>query len=225
MDETSLKPDCIACIEVKQSERPFRQSSKRKMKPGEMTHMDLWGKYDIASINGSLYYLLMIDDASQYMSISFLKSKDQAAQRIKAYLAYITARNKTLQAIRIDHSTEFTNADLRSWCTERGIKVQMTAPYSPSQNRVAERMNQTLVELARAMLISAKLPEFLWEPAVQHVVYIRNCSYTSATDKTPYKVWHNSKPNVGHLREFSAPVWTLLQGQKTQRKLLPKSKQ
>jgi hypothetical protein len=48
----------------------------------------------------------------------------------------------------------------------------MTAPYSPSQNRVAEHMNQTLIELARAMLISAKLLEFLWEPAVQHTAYI-----------------------------------------------------
>jgi GAG-pre-integrase domain len=80
VDKMSLKPNCIACIKAKQSERPFGQSSKRKTKPGEMTHMDLWGKYDIASINGSLYYLLMIDNASQYMSISFLKSKDQAAQ-------------------------------------------------------------------------------------------------------------------------------------------------
>jgi hypothetical protein len=140
-------------------------------------------------------------------------------------LAYITARNRALQAIQIDHGTEFTNTDLRSWCAERGIKVQMTAPYSPSQNRVAKHMNQTLVELARAMLISAKLPEFLWEPAVQHAAYIQNHSYTSATNKTPYEVWHNSKLNVGHLREFSVPVWTLLQGQKTQRKLLPKSKQ
>ena len=33
------------------------------------------------------------------------------------------------------------------------------------------------------------------------------------------------KPNVSHLQEFGAPVWVLLQGQKEQRKMLPKSKQ
>jgi hypothetical protein len=101
----------------------------------------------------------------------------------------------------------------------------MTAPYSPSQNGVAEHMNRTLVELARAMLIAAKLPEFLWEPAVEHAAYIRNRAYTSAIKCTPYQAWHGHKPDVSHLREFGTPVWTLLQGQKTQRKLLPKSVQ
>jgi Reverse transcriptase (RNA-dependent DNA polymerase) len=33
-----------------------------------------------------------------------------------------------------------------------------------------------------------------------------------------------AKPNISHLREFGAPVWILLQGQKEQRKMLPKSK-
>jgi hypothetical protein len=40
----------------------------------------------------------------------------------------------------------------------------------------------------------------------------------------PYEGWHCAKPNIFHLREFGAPVWILLQGQKEQRKMLPKSK-
>jgi len=39
----------------------------------------------------------------------------------------------------------------------------------------------------------------------------------------PYQIWHGRKPNVSHLCEFSAPVWVLLQGQRIQRKMLPKS--
>ena len=38
------------------------------------------------------------------------------------------------------------------WCHDHGIEVQMTAPYSPSQNGVAERMNRMLVEIAQAMM-------------------------------------------------------------------------
>jgi GAG-pre-integrase domain len=79
MNKTSLKPDCIASIQVKQSEKAFGQSSQQKTKPGEMTHMDLWGKYEITSINWSLYYLLMIDDMLHYTMISLRTSKDQAA--------------------------------------------------------------------------------------------------------------------------------------------------
>jgi len=52
------------------------------------------------------------------------------------------------------------------------MEIQMTAPYSPSQNSVAECINHMLVELAQAMLVTAKLPEFLWEPAVAHAAHI-----------------------------------------------------
>jgi len=41
-------------------------------------HVDVWGKYSVTSINGYQYYLLMVDDASQYVTVEFLKSKDQA---------------------------------------------------------------------------------------------------------------------------------------------------
>jgi len=52
-------------------------------------------------------------------------------------------------------------------------------------------MNRTLIELARAMLTAADLPEFLWEPAVEHAVYICNRSFTTSLQgSTPYQAWH-----------------------------------
>jgi hypothetical protein len=138
INKASPKPDCIACIQAKHSEKPFGQHTTRETHPGELTHIDLWGKYEIASINGAYYYLLMIDDTSRHTTVVFLKSKDQAAQRVKEYLTYITTRNKLPTAIRIDRGTEFANADLKSWCGHHGIEIQMTAPYFPFQNGVAE---------------------------------------------------------------------------------------
>ena len=128
------------------------------------------------------------------------------------------------RAIRVDRGKEFLSDQLKDWCEERGIEIQLTAPYSPSQNGIAERMNRTLVELARAMRISADLPENLWESAFTHASYLRNRSFTAPLNLTPYQKWHNNKPDVSHLREFGAPVWILLQGQHQERKLQPKSK-
>jgi len=113
--------------------------------------------------------------------------------------------------------------ELGQWCREHGIEIQATAPYSPLQNGVAECMNRTLVELARAMLLGQKLPEFLWEPAVAHTTYLRNHSFTHTVPTTPYEQINKKKPDVAHLKEFGAPVWILLQGQKLPRKLLRKS--
>jgi hypothetical protein len=68
---------------------------------------------------------------------------------------------------------------------------------------VAERMNRTLVELARAMLIAAQLPEFPWGPAVEHAAYTRNRSFTTSLQRTtPYQAWHDKKPDITHLREL-----------------------
>ena len=73
------------------------------------------------------------------------------------------------------------------------------------------------------MLSAVKLPEFLWEPAVAHAAYLRNRSYTTAIAAVPYQRWYGKKPDVTHLQEFGSDVWVLHQGQKVQRKMLPKS--
>ena len=94
------------------------------------------------------------------------------------------------------------------------MEIQLTAPYFPSQNSIAEHMNCMLVELAYAMLIASKLPEYLWEQAVARVAYVQNHTYTIAVSRhTFYKAWNKRKPNVSHLREFSTPVWVFLQRQ------------
>ena len=91
--------------------------------------------------------------------VFFLKKKDKAAEHVKNYLTYLKTHDKSPKAIKIDKGSEFLNKILISWCHKQGYELQMTAPYSPSQNGVAERMNRTLVELGHAMLKGQDLPE------------------------------------------------------------------
>jgi transposase InsO family protein len=88
----------------------------------------------------------------------------------------------------MDRGKEFINETLKTWCRENGIDIQMTMPYSPSQNGVAERMNRTIVELARAMINKLDLPHFLWELAAAHAVHLQNRSFMRTLDKMPYKI-------------------------------------
>ena len=116
------------------------------------------------------------------------------------------------------------NDEVIRFCKSEGITIEATAPYSPSQNGVAERFNHTLIELVRAMLISKGLPTFLWDEAVSHATYIRNRSPTCALKgKTPFEAWTGKKPNVSHFREFGSDVWVLDES-KNRSKLVPKSK-
>jgi transposase InsO family protein len=45
---------------------------------------------------------------------------------------------------------------------ENGITLEVTAPYTPEQNGLAERTNRTVIETLRSLVIQSKLPERLW---------------------------------------------------------------
>jgi hypothetical protein len=157
--------------------------------------------------------------------VLFLKDKGQAFDRIKEHIAQIKRHyGKVPKWLRFDNGKELVNDKLRKLAMEEGIIIETSAPYSPSQNGVAERFNRTLLELARAMLISKDLPIFLWDEAVAHAAYLRNRAPTRALNgKTPYEACYKSKPNVSHLREFGSDVWVLDES-KNRSKLDPKSK-
>jgi len=116
VDTQSPKPDCTACTEAKQSEKLFSVSTRRTTRLEELTHIDVWGKYDVASINGHQYFVLMVDDATYHITVEFLKTKDQAAQKVKDYLTYLKMHEKMPCAIRTDRGQEFLNKYLTSWC-------------------------------------------------------------------------------------------------------------
>ena len=75
------------------------------------------------------------------------------------------------------------------FCDENGIHKQLTAPYTPKKNGVAERKNRIMVEMARRLLKAQGLPNFFWGEAVATAVNHQNISLTKAvSNKTP----HNS---------------------------------
>ena len=88
-DTRTPKPDCVACTEAKQSEEPFNKTTNQVTKPSELTHMDVWGKYRLASINGNLYYIIFVDDAGRFITINFMKTKSEVVQKVKHYLAHL----------------------------------------------------------------------------------------------------------------------------------------
>ena len=43
--------------------------------------------------------------------------------------------------IQLDNGKELINAKLKQWAQDQGIVLEPTAPFSPSQNGVAEQFN------------------------------------------------------------------------------------
>jgi transposase InsO family protein len=60
--------------------------------------------------------------------------------------------------MRIDNRGEFTAAEFTAYCADEGITRHFSAPYTLQQNGVVERQNQTVVEMARALLKQRRMP-------------------------------------------------------------------
>jgi len=95
----TAKPDCITCTEAKQLKEPFNKITKCNTKSGELTHIDLWGKYSIHSLQEQQYYIVFVDDAAQWIGVDFLKEKNQAGRMVKNYLTHLINQGKQPKSI------------------------------------------------------------------------------------------------------------------------------
>ena len=85
------------------------------------------------------------------------------------------------------------------YCRHEGIQRQLTVPYTPEQNGVAERKNRSIIGAARAMLHDQSLPFFLWAKACSTVVYLQNKSpHRVVGNMTPAECFTGKKPEVSH---------------------------
>jgi len=196
---------CDGCLLGKQHMKPFPQASKFRARKGlELVHTDLCGHITPKTPGGCSYFLLVVDDYSRYMWVELLKTKDQALDHFKKVIRRAEVESELkLKALRTDRGGEFTSQLFTVFCNEQGIKHYTTTPYTPQQNGVVERRNQTVVEMARCMLKTMSVPAKFWGEAVTTAVYVLNrCPTKALNDLTPFEAWHRRKPTVSHLRTF-----------------------
>jgi transposase InsO family protein len=175
---------CDGCLIGKQRRSPFPAQARRRVAhPLDLVHGDLCGPIMPATPSGNQYFLLLVDDMSRYMWLRLLSSKDQAPAAIKNFQAAVEVESgRKLKVLRTDRrgGGEFTSVEFGEYCTNRGLQRQLTAPYSPQQNGVVERQNQSVVGKARSMLKSKDLPGIFWGEAVSTAVFILNHMPTRA---------------------------------------------
>ena len=93
-----------------------------------------------------------------------------------------------LRVLHIDNDGEFMAAEFIAYCADKGIQCHYSVPYSPQQNGMVERHNQTVVVVARALLKQHGMPAVYWGEAVMATIHLLNCSPTSAlNNKTSYE--------------------------------------
>jgi transposase InsO family protein len=99
--------------------------------------------------------------------VFFLQDKSETQKVLKKFLK--RAQNEfdaKVKMIRSDNDTEFKNTQVEDFLDEEDIKHEFLAPYTPQQNGVAKRKNQTLIEMTRTILDEFNTSNRFWAEAV-----------------------------------------------------------
>ena len=203
---------CEACIAGKMKRQPFRSvgeiRSKRKL---QLIHSDVCGPMPTESIGGNAYFVTFIDDFSRCCAVYFLKRKSEVFSKFKEFEQRVhNDCDLHIGTLRSDNGGEYLSNEFKIYLKSKGIHHELTVPHCPEQNGVAERMNRTLMEMARSMMAHAGLPDKYWAEAVEAAAYIRNRTSTSSIKgfKTPYEVWSGKKPDIGNLKVFGCMAYS-----------------
>jgi len=211
---------CVGCIAGKH----HREAVPKEAHPAEhalhIVHIDLCGPFPVASIvHGYRYFMVAVDGYSRYVYIAGLVNKD-AASVAKAFerfqQAMQTQVGRSIRCVRTDNGAEFLG-EFTELLRKTSIVHDRTAPYTPAQNGMAERMNQAIQHGIISMLEDQKLPQELWWEAASTWVMARNRVKIikvkrngKAVRTTPYTYIYSRASDISMFRVFGSACYPLI---------------
>lgn len=158
------------------------------------------------SYAGFQYVMIIVDDFTRFSWVYFLKTKDEAFSTfIKFKMQVEKEFGQMIKCLRTDNGGEYMSDEFFRYCSEHGIRRQMTCPDTPQQNGVAERKLAHLTEMCLSWLHEKQLPRALWAEAIQSACHVINrLPPWPGTEKSPFEGLYNIKPNVNYFRVFGS---------------------
>ncbi|CAI7864027.1 unnamed protein product [Closterium sp. NIES-53] len=201
---------CPTCLETKFTKFPFSCGTGPAKAPLALVHMDVVGPTRARSLSDSRYFLTIVDDHTHAVWVYPMKSKGEVAAAVHKEWIPRAQRESghKVKVIRTDNEGEFIGNEFEAVLKKKGIENQLTVPYNPQQNGVAERFNRTLQEGARTLLGRAGLPDSFWVTALRQVALVKNRVLAIVGDKqwVIYTKWYGNSPTDNMLRSYSCMV-------------------
>lgn len=89
--------------------------------------------------------------------------------------------------LRSDNAKEYLSTSSIAYFSQKGILHQTSCSYTLQQNGVAERKNQHLLDVTRALLFYIHVPKHFWSDYMLTVCYLINRMPSSVLNsKTPH---------------------------------------
>ena len=169
------------------------------------------------SVSTAFTASLLIVDAHSRFSMWIGLPKHDTIHIIEAIQHFITrthskGRTTTVQYIRTDAGSYFTSDEFARWCRHENIHLSIAAPHHQEMNSICERQWQTINQLARVLLVHARLPLEYFHFAVRYAIDIINVlpakgvNDANGTPTCPHNLAFGVRPKIGNFRVFGCPA-------------------
>ena len=151
--QVDFKRKCEICVQAKQTRKPHK-SIERDSQLLELIHSDVCDSARPPTRAGNKYFVTFIDDSSRYCYVYLIKTKDEVFENFKVFKTKVENQlERKIKILRSDRGGEYTLSNLTSFCEKHGIIHEVTPPYSPQSNGVAERKNRNSYEYGKCNVI------------------------------------------------------------------------
>lgn len=221
--ENKSKEPCVVCIKGKQTRKPVREDGTRASQLLELVHSDVVGPLNVSSFSGARFFVTFVDDFSRKVVVYPLVRKSDVFEKFVEYKNMAENQCSTkIKILRTDNGGEYVNGKFETFLRQNGITHQKTCPYTPEQNGVAERINRTLMERVRCMIIDSGLDHRFWAEATNTASYLINRIPCRSEHRSPEEIYSSRRPDLKCLRVFGCPALAHIPKEK-RRKLDTKS--
>lgn len=210
---------CECCITAKLEKTIRKTAEQRTTKKLELVHMDICGPVTPADHWGARYLLTLTDDFTRKAWVYGLVTRDKTRDVFADWRQEAEKESgEVLKALRSDNAKEFISQHMEQQLQKQGVRQELTVPYNPHMNGVAERLNKTLFSRMRAMLADAELPLEFWVMAAQTATYLHNRMPQGNRKTIPEEEWTGRPVKLDNLRAFGCTAYVHIP--KEQRKKL-----
>jgi transposase InsO family protein len=158
-------------------------------------------------LDGEIGFWTYIDAFSHRLVVVLKKPGVHQDDKFKGIVANFENQSRNrVKWVKFDNHGEYQSKKMLEFVQQKGIEMVPSNPYDPRQNGVAERMNRTLVEMAKSMLKGANMGKEYWPFAIMCAVYVTNRIPTKANvdGKTAVEKWTGQKPKYEWMRKFGS---------------------
>ena len=175
----------------------------------DIVHTDILGPINSIAEYGHRYAISFVDRFFRYLNIYFMKTRDEATEKIERFIADIGVP----QILVSDGAGENIGQDFKRVCKKQKIRLETSAPYTPQKNGKIERLWGTITPMARCMIFDANLSKTVCPYALKVATSLKNMCFLSAIGKTPYKSMYGEKANLNFVKTFEYVAYRFVEKQ------------